>query len=78
MYFAFPAEPSSSLSTLTSLMATTEDRERRRHRKVKKRREREKQTGKDKGKEIKANLTVGIKQKQWDSVQKKPQDTDCY
>lgn len=33
MYFAFPAEPSSSLSTLTSLMATTED-ERKRERKV--------------------------------------------
>lgn len=37
MYFAFPAAPSSSLSTLTSLMATAEDGEGRRDREVKER-----------------------------------------
>lgn len=35
MYFAFPAEPSTSLSTLTSLMATAEGGEGRRERTVK-------------------------------------------
>ncbi len=37
MYFVFPAEPSSSLSTLTSLMATAEDGGGWRERKVKER-----------------------------------------
>lgn len=38
MYFAFLAEPSSSLSALTPLMATAENGEGRRERKVKARR----------------------------------------
>lgn len=44
MYFAFPAEPSSSLSTLTSLMATAEDGGGRRERKGERERERDAET----------------------------------
>lgn len=70
--FAFPAEASSSVSTLTSLMATAEDGGGERKR-WKGERERRKRRGRDKEEGMKKQW--GRKWEQLQSVQKKPQDT---
>lgn len=70
MYFAFPVEPSSSVSILTSPMATAEDRDEERERKV---RERERGAEAVMEKEIK-NEKAQIKWEQWESVQNKARD----
>ena len=74
MYFAFPAEPSRSLSTLTSQTATAVKGEKEEEEEDEEEEEEEGRKGERKA----GKKQWGWNAEQWESVKKKPQDADCW